>query len=73
MATFKNSTGTRQTIARDGIEYNVADGATVEIPDDDTSFDARPGWSKSSAKSPDVTVDPEPAAVEPQPAPAPTN
>jgi hypothetical protein len=70
MATYKNTTGFPQSIARDGVEYNVADGATVEVPDDDLSFDARPGWSKSSAKSPDVTVDPEPAAVEPQTAPS---
>ena len=73
MSTFKNTTGTPQSIARDGIEYNVADGATVEIPDEDLSFEGRPGWTKSSAKSPDVTVE-EPAAVEPVPAPpAPTN
>lgn len=73
MATYKNTTGTPQSIARDGIEYNVAGGATVEVPDEDLSFDGRPGWTKSSAKSPDVTVE-EPAAVEPaSPPPVPTN
>lgn len=74
MATYKNNTGFRQSIARDGIEYNVADGGTVEIPDEDLSFEDRPGWAKSSAKSPDVSVDSEVAAVEPVTAPsAPTN
>ena len=76
MATYKNNTGFPQSIARDGIEYNVADGATVEVPDEDVSFDGRPGWSKSQVKSPDVTVDDVPAAapVSPEPGPAaPTN
>lgn len=76
MATYKNNTGFPQSVARDGIEYNVADGATVEVPDEDVSFEGRPGWSKSQVKSPDVAIDADtvPADTVPAPTPAaPTN
>lgn len=56
MATYKNETGGLVEITR--YELRVQDGQTFEVPDDDTSFEGRPGFVSSKVKTPDVTPDP---------------
>ena len=56
MATYKNETGGPVEITR--YELRVQDGQTFEVPDEDTSFENRPGFTSSRVKTPDVTPDP---------------
>ena len=56
MATYKNETGGPVEITR--YELRVQDGQTFEVPDEDTSFENRPGFTSSRVKNPDVTPDP---------------
>lgn len=56
MTTYKNDTGA--PFEAPLYELRVPAGETFEIPDEDTSFDNRPGFTKSRTKNPDVTPDP---------------
>ena len=60
MATYKNETGGLVEITR--YELRVPDGATFEVPDEDASFEDRPGFTASRVKNPDVIPDPAVAA-----------
>lgn len=73
MARYKNDTGDTIEITLYGLR--VENGQTFDVPDEDLSFEGRPGFTASQRKTADVA--PDPALVDasaPVPAPVePTN
>ena len=67
MTTYKNETGDRLLIEL--YQLSVADGATFEIPDEDTSLEGSPGITKSRVKNPDEVPDPNVVAAVTGPVP----
>lgn len=76
MARYKNETGETVEITLYGLR--VENGQTFDVPDEDLSFEARPGFTASQRKTADVAPDPAlvdaataaPASVPAEPLPS---
>jgi hypothetical protein len=68
MSTYKNETGGPIEVTL--YELRVPEGHTFEIPDEDRSFDGRPGITRSRVRNPDEV--PDPAVVAAVTGPIPT-